>query len=62
MAAGPGLGRWRPAQPLYLRIGSAPALADGWVRGQIGPFGSQSRSRPRETSPGSTSPIRRRCG
>jgi hypothetical protein len=29
------------AQPLYLRSGSAPALADGWVRGQIGPFGSQ---------------------
>ncbi|HEY8874321.1 MAG TPA: hypothetical protein VIM52_14910 [Stellaceae bacterium] len=29
------------AQPLYLRIGSAPALADGWVRDHIGPFGSQ---------------------
>jgi hypothetical protein len=29
------------SQPLYLRIGAAPELADGWVRGAIGPFGSQ---------------------
>jgi hypothetical protein len=29
------------AQPFYLRIGSAPTLADGWVRDHIGPFGSR---------------------
>jgi hypothetical protein len=29
------------AQPFYLRIGTAPSLADGWVRDRIGPFGNQ---------------------
>jgi uncharacterized protein len=28
------------AQPFHLRVGTATALADGWVRGRIGPFGS----------------------
>src|SRR5712691_7503355 len=40
---GPALawGDGNSSQPLYLRIGAAPELADGWVRGAIGPFGSQ---------------------
>jgi len=28
------------AQPFHLRVGSATALADGWVRDRVGPFGS----------------------